>query len=97
MQAVRMTLGRLPVRWRRSANARITGLQRRALKAAMYSALRTDPRPPQIPRWPRNWPLSRAKGAKPTSEAIRCRLSFPSSDNSATSAASRWAHTGHGL
>ena len=85
MQAVRMTLGRLPARFRRSANARITGLNCLALKAAMYSARRTDPRPPQIDRWPRNWPLSRLKGARPTREAICWRLSFPNSGSSATS------------
>src|SRR5213593_4716271 len=50
MQAVRTTLNGLPRLVRRSAKARMTGLQRRAEKAAMYKTARTVLRPPQMQR-----------------------------------------------
>jgi len=43
-----------------------------------------EPRPPQMHRLPRYFPLSRLKGATPTKAAIRFRLSAPSSGNPAT-------------
>ena len=41
-----------------------------AQNAAMYSALRTDARPPKMLRLPRSVPLTRLIGATPTSAAI---------------------------
>jgi hypothetical protein len=52
MQATMTTLKGLPAAVSRSAKARMIGLQRRAVSVAMYRALRTDARPPQIDRRP---------------------------------------------
>ncbi len=83
MQAVRTTLKGLPACSRRRAKARIVGLQRRAVSAAMYRALRTEMRPPQMERLPRSFPLSWLYGASPARAEIWQRLSRPSSGNSA--------------
>jgi hypothetical protein len=85
MQAVRMK--GLPACSRRRAKARMIGLQRRAVSAAMYSALRTEMRPHQMDHFPRSFPLSRLYGASPTRAEISRRLSRPSSGSSATSVA----------
>ena len=65
MQATRMTLFFFPAARRRSANGLITGLQRIALKAHMYSARRTLDRPPPMQRVPLNLPESWSNGATP--------------------------------
>src|SRR2546426_916965 len=59
------------------------GLWRMATIVAIYSARRTAGRPPRIIRRSRHSPLSRLKGAMPTSAAIRRRFSWPSSGSSA--------------
>jgi len=46
---------------------------------AMYKTERTSARPPQTDRRPRNFPLSRFKGATPTNLAISLRFRLPSS------------------
>src|SRR3954469_15944896 len=51
--------------------------------APMYRTERTWARPPQMVRCPRSVPLSRFRGATPTSAAICLRFSLPSSGNSA--------------
>ena len=57
----------------------------------MERAARTEARPPQTERRPRQAPLSRLKGATPTRAAISWRLSVPSSG---TSASKVWQATG---
>ncbi len=84
MHAVITTLNGFPARWSRWAKSRRRGLHRLAVRAAMYRARLTSPRPPRIRRWPRYRPLSWLMGARPTSEAISCRLSRPNSGSSAT-------------
>src|SRR5450756_1770648 len=83
MQATRATLAGFPIRIRRSYISLITLLYRLAESEAMYRALRTLARPPQIERLPRFLPLSQLKGATPTSEAIFLRSRCPNSGNSA--------------
>jgi hypothetical protein len=51
----------------------------------MYTTLRTHDRPPWIRRMLRIFSLSSAIRATPTSAAIRCRSSRPSSGNAASS------------
>ena len=87
MQAVIMTFGFLPSAWRRSAKALMTGLKRRALRAAMYRLERTVLRPTRIQRRPRMEPLSQLKGATPTRAEIFARLRCPNSGMSASSVA----------
>ena len=63
----------------------MTGFQRLAVNAPMYREARTLARPPQTVRLPLIVPLSRLKGATPTSAAI-CRWpSVPSSGRKARS------------
>src|SRR6266481_7394070 len=62
----------------------MTGLERTAATTAIYRTRRTWARPPQIQRLPRKLPLSRLKGASPTSAAICLRLSAPSSGKCAS-------------
>ena len=50
----------------------------------MYNAVLTRDLPPQMQRCPLNAPLSRLKGATPTSAAICRRLSLPSSGSNAS-------------
>jgi len=52
MQAVIMTLKGLPWSVNRCANGAMTGLQRLAVRAAIYRALRTVARPPWMERFP---------------------------------------------
>ena len=76
----------------------MTGLERRAVRAAMYKAQRTELRPPRMVRRPRNWPLSRLKGAMPTRAAICWRFNWPSSGTSASrQALDLGAHPRHAL
>ena len=58
------------------------GLYLVATKAAMYRAARTCLRPPHTVRFPLRAPLSRLKGATPTSAAISPRFNAPSSGRS---------------
>jgi hypothetical protein len=83
MQATKATLAGLPIRIRRSYISLITLLCRLAESEAMYRALRTLARPPQIERLPRFLPLSQLKEATPSSEAIFLRSRCPNSGNSA--------------
>ena len=54
-------------------------IERMAQVALIYKTERIAARPPQIIRFPRNKPLSRFKGATPTSAAISLRFRVPSS------------------
>src|SRR4030042_535431 len=60
----------------------MTGLKRLATKALIYSALRTTARPPQIILRPRNLPLSRFNGARPTKADIFFPFTVPNSGKS---------------
>ena len=77
MQATMTTLAGFPAALSRSANRLMPGLERMAERAAMYSTARRSARPPQIARFPRNFPLSQAWGATPTREAISRRFRVP--------------------
>ncbi len=56
-------------------------LNRVATSVAMYNTRRTYERPPDVRRWPDDFPESLFSGATPTSLAISPRLSFPNSGN----------------
>ena len=62
-------------------------MTRVALGVAMYGTARTDARPSQMRRGPRQAPLSRLKGATPTSAATCWRVQRPSSGISASKVA----------
>jgi hypothetical protein len=72
--------------WSRGTGDRLTAARLdEATDAVSKSALCTEARPPKTMRLPCILPLSRAKGATPTSAAISLRLSLPSSGRSAMS------------